>query len=83
MWYKWDSLEAFDAWHNSLMVELGYPLISVNQATGLPDPTAQGTETYTQGYEVEGKIIAVVDLEYANELTPTDLRREKPKLDAD
>jgi hypothetical protein len=78
MWYEWDSLEAFNAWHEALKQSLGYPLISTNQATGLPDPDAQITENYTSAIEVEGKFIALVGSDYAEGLTPTALRLPRP-----
>jgi hypothetical protein len=73
-WYEWDSQEAFDAWHEALCQELGYPLISINQATGEPDESAAMTTSYTTSREVDGKIIADVEAEYAEGLTPTELR---------
>jgi hypothetical protein len=78
MWYEWNSLEVFNTWHDTLKESLGYPLISTNQATGLPDPDAQVTNSYTFPIEVQGKIIAIVEARYAEGLTPTELRLPKP-----
>jgi hypothetical protein len=78
MWYEWDSLEAFNVWHEALKQSLGYPLISTNQATGLPDPDAQITENYTSAIEVQGKFIALVEENYAEGLTSTALRLPRP-----
>ena len=78
MWYEWASLEAFNVWHEALKQSLGYPLISTNQATGLPDPDAQVTDNYTSPIEVQGKFIALVEEIYAEGLTPTALRLPKP-----
>lgn len=73
-YYEWNTRTDFDQWHDALCASLGYPLIGTNQATGLPDPTAQMTTAYTQAIEVEGKWIASVEDEYANELVETQLR---------
>jgi hypothetical protein len=79
-WYEWNTQIEFDLWHNALCTALGYPLIGTNQATGLPDPTAQMTTAYTQAIEVKGKWIATVESEYANGLVETQLRLPKPDL---
>jgi hypothetical protein len=73
-WYEWETQEEFDLWHNALCAELGYPLTSINQATGKPDKTATKTTSYTNSYLVDGKIIADVADEYAEGLTLTILR---------
>ena len=78
MWYEWDSLELFNQWHDGLCASLGFPLVGINQGSGLPDPNAQMTTAYTTTIEVEGKFIAIVETEYGEGLTPTDLR--EPKL---
>jgi len=81
MWYQWNNEADFNAWHNNLCNELGYPLVGINQRTGLPDEKAQKTEAYTEAFEVEGKWIAWVADEYASDLEATDLRRAKtPEL---
>ena len=74
MWYEWNTKEEFDAWHNNLCNELGYPLTPVNQLTGLPDEDAQKVVAYTNVVKVQDKWIAYVDEEYADELTATELR---------
>lgn len=79
-WFEWDSLDEFNTWHENLMLSLGYPLTPVNQATGIPDETAQKTLTYTIATEVQGKWIAVVENEYAEGLTPTDLRSPRREI---
>ena len=79
-WYEWDTRADFDLWHDALCESLGYPLIGTNQATGEPDPTAQMTVAYTQAVEVEGKLIASVEVEHATGLTVTALRLPKRDL---
>ena len=74
MWYEWDSADLFNVWHDALCLLLGYPLIGINQGTGLPDENAQKTTAYTIAHEVESKYIAWVALEYGEGLIPTDLR---------
>lgn len=61
-WYQWNTQTDFNNWHTVLNTQLGYP----NEATG--------TIQYTEAREVEGKWIALVDDEYADGLTLSDLR---------
>lgn len=75
--YEWNSLNDFIVWHNQLKQQLNYPLENVNQATGLPNGTF--TENYTSPIEVSEKIIAVVEEQYSEGLTLTDLRVPKPE----
>ena len=77
-WYEWDSVELFDIWHNAKMEELNLPQIPVNQFTGFPNKKATRTTSYTIPFEVEGKIIAVVEDEHADGLTITALRLPEP-----
>ena len=79
-WYEWDSIESFNAWHDSLCKVLGYPLTSVNQATGEQEPEATKTIAYTDPIVVNDKIIALVESEYAEKLTSTELRKERVLL---
>ena len=74
MWYEWNTKEDFDTWHNALCVQLGYPLTPVNQLTGEPDEFAQKTVAYTNAFFVENKWIALVEPDYADDLTATNLR---------
>jgi hypothetical protein len=78
MLYEWNSVEDFNTWHDALCLELGYPLIGINAATGLPDETKPMTTEYTRAIEVENKWIAEVEIQHAQGLTPTDL--EIPKI---
>jgi hypothetical protein len=73
-WYEWQTIEQFNAWHDALCIELGYPIYGVNEATGEIDTSAQATTAYTSAFEVGSKFIAVVEDAYAQDLTPTDLR---------
>ena len=61
-WYEWETKSDFDVWHLGLNTELGYP----NEATG--------TIQYTEAREVESKWIALVEDQYADDLTLSDLR---------
>jgi hypothetical protein len=73
MFYEWNTKEDFDAWHSSLCIKLGYPIIGINAETGLPDESSKTTE-YTRSSEIEGKWIAEVEEKYAEGLTPTMLK---------
>jgi hypothetical protein len=80
MWYEFNSQSEFDAWHNGICEVLGYPLTPINQSTGEPDETAEKTTGYTTAIEVDGKFIALIEDEFAEKLTPTDLRPAKPMI---
>lgn len=60
MWYEFDSLEAFNSWHDAICASLG-----------IPD---ESTYAYTTAFEVEGKWIAVVEDQYSDGLDLTELR---------
>lgn len=75
MWYEWNTKEEFDIWHDGLCDALGYPLTPVNQATGLPDESAQKVVRYTNAIEVKDKWIAWVDDENSEGLIKTKLKR--------
>ena len=74
MWYEWNTKANFDLWHNALCDELGLPIVGTNQATGELDADAQQTVAYTKAFNVSGKWIALVEDEYADGLTATELR---------
>ena len=76
--YEFDTLEAFDLWHDELKLQLGYPIENTNQATGLGDGTF--TESYTTPIQIDDKWIAVIEDIYADGLTLTDLRLPKPQF---
>lgn len=61
-WYEWNTEADFNSWHTALNDQLGYP----NQETG--------TYQYTEARPVENKWIALVDDEYAEGLTISNLR---------
>ena len=75
-WYEWDSIQSFNDWHDAIKLQLGYPMESINQATGEIDPDAQQTTDYTKPFEIAGKIIAMVEDQHAIDLVATDLRYE-------
>lgn len=79
-WYEWDSWESFNAWHDALCESLGYPWDGSNQATGLVDDSATKTLQYTDGKEVEGKIIAIVEDEHNEGLIETAIRPPTPPI---
>ena len=79
MWYEWDDLDSFNTWHNNLCQSLGYPLISVNQMTGLPDENAQKTERYVDPVILNNKVIAFLT-EHTEGLTLSSLRPPLPEI---
>jgi len=68
-WYEWETKADFDAWHNALNAQLGYPNLET------------GTIQYTEAREVEDKWIALVDDEYANDLILSELSPLKKVLE--
>lgn len=47
MMYKWQTVEAFDAWHETVKEALGIPYPNVNSKTGEIDENATWTTAYT------------------------------------
>lgn len=79
-WFEWESIEDFNVWHNAKIDELNLPALSINQATGEIDLTAQKTVAYTTPHQVSGKIIAMVEDHHTEGLTETDLRLPEPEF---
>jgi myosin-crossreactive antigen len=73
MWYEWATLQDFDVWHDELCEQLGYPITPVNQATGIADHSAQKVTDYTSPIQLNDKVIAWVEEQYAAGLTQTEL----------
>lgn len=48
MFYRWSTLDAFNAWHDATCSLLGIPHPNRNAATGEVDPDAQWTTAYTE-----------------------------------
>jgi len=67
MWYEWDNLENFNAWHSNIC-----------QTLGIPD---EQTLNYTEPIESNGKIIAVVHQAESSGLVATELRPPKVVFD--
>lgn len=47
MFFKWESEEAFEAWHKNVKSGLGIPYANKNAATGEIDENASWTTSYT------------------------------------
>ena len=67
-WYKFESKDAFNIWHEALKNELGYPLASVDQdGNEIGEPY---TTDYTLSYEVaDDDIRAMIEIEHGKGLT--------------
>lgn len=86
MWYLWPTLEAFEAWHDSVCASLGIPHPNRNVATGELDLDAEWTTSYTDVTQVQDGWFAFVDPEVAlanpdglgAEYTPTVRYLEAP-----
>jgi hypothetical protein len=73
-WYEWESLESFNAWHDSVKLALGLPKPSHNQASGEIDETVQWTIDYTKAVQVGDVWIAKVENDLSKDLILTELR---------
>jgi hypothetical protein len=70
-WYKWTSLELFNAWHEAIKTELGLPKQSVT-IDGSEVIGGVVTDKYTNAIVVaDDDIRAVVEALYADALTPS------------
>jgi len=70
-WYEWESLTDFSTWHDAKKLELGLPKLSIDSSGKPIDPMI---EEYTNPVEVDGKTIAMVEEDHANDLLLTELR---------
>jgi hypothetical protein len=61
MFYKFDSIEQFNEWHTAIKIQLDIP-----RADGI-------TTRYTDLYEREGQLFALIDDDLADGFTPFDL----------
>ena len=67
-WYKFESVDTFNAWHNEVKTQLGLPKLSVDE-NGTPcEPMV---ENYTQLITNGDRLIAYSEPEYANGLYET------------
>ena len=48
MYYSWETIEAFEAWHGPVMTALGIPFANRNAKTGEIDEDATWTTAYTE-----------------------------------
>ena len=62
-WFQWNTKEDFNAWHDALCSELGYPLTEESGAI---------TTGHTSCFLYEGVFIAWVDQQYASDLIPIE-----------
>jgi len=72
MWYKWESIEAFNLWHEQIKQELGLPKLSVDADGNTIEGSIVNQEYTTPVTMSVNDIRAVVDVNYATNLTPTD-----------
>lgn len=71
-WYKWDSIESFNTWHEGIKAELGLPKSSVTE-DGLAVPDGVITDQYTNAFIVaEDDIRAMVENEYSEGLKASE-----------
>jgi hypothetical protein len=72
MWYKWESIEAFNLWHEQIKLELGLPKLSVDADGNTIEGSIVNKEYTTPVTVSVNDIRAVVGVNYATNLTPTD-----------
>jgi hypothetical protein len=73
-WYEWETQADFDTWHDAKKLELGLPRLSVDKNGNPCEPVI---ENYTNAIKTEGKAIAMVQADHANDLILTNLRPPK------
>jgi hypothetical protein len=71
-WVKWDSIEAFNAWHDAIKTELGLPKPSVNDAGNIVDEAIISTDYILPIIVADDDIRAYVEDVYAEDLTPSE-----------
>jgi hypothetical protein len=79
-WYEWDNLELFNSWHDQIKLDLGLPRMSIDNNGQECEPMISA---YTEAIESEGKIIAMVEIELAENLIITSLRPPKREIEFD
>ena len=71
-WYKWDSIESFNTWHEAIKIELGLPKPSITQ-DGSEVIDGVITDKYTNAITVAvNDIRAVVGTDHGDGLTPSE-----------
>ena len=68
-WYKWDSLESFNTWHEAKKEELKYPLTSVD-SDGLLDESIVTNEITSVLKIADGDFRALVEDDLNSGLIP-------------
>jgi hypothetical protein len=76
-WYKFDSREEFNAWHQEVKTKLGLPKLSIDSNGNQVEPLI---ENYTQLILNEDRLIAYSEPEYAVGLLETEKPVFKMKL---
>jgi len=72
IWIKWDSLKAFNLWHDEIKTLLGLPKQSVD-ASGEVVSLGVTTDSYTSHFVIsKSDIRAMVELEHAQGLTESE-----------
>ena len=71
-WYKFDSLDDFNVWHENIKTQLGYPKISVDIYGNLmPDATI--TDSYTLPIIISNEDIRVfINADFSAGLIPSE-----------
>lgn len=80
--YKWDSIMAFDQWHEQAIEENGLPKSGTNAATGETSIDAVITDRLVQPIEYNGFVYAEIDdtsAEFASQLLGSVSNDELPK----
>ena len=71
-WVKWDSIEAFNVWHDAIKAALGLPKPSVDDAGNVVDDAIISTDYVLPVIVAEDDIRANVEDAYAQILTPSE-----------
>lgn len=70
-WFEWQDVDSFNIWHEQIKNDLGLPRLSIDQNGNHVEPMITN---YTEPFEIDGKVIAMVELDHAVNLLATELR---------
>lgn len=76
MWYRWTSIEAFNAWHGAAMHALNIPHPPIDATTGEVDTARQWTTAYTKPHALAPDDVRAYVEEHVAAMVPEALGME-------
>lgn len=77
-WIKWNSLEAFNAWHDQIKKELGLPKNSIDASGQIKPDAVISTNYVTPIFLAEDDIRALIDDKYIEKSNLENQKSENP-----